>query len=218
MGRKERIKLSKNGSRAEGFSLVELIVVVAVVLIAAAFAIPSISMAIYNVKQRSAANSLASLIQQGRILAAKNNATYPIVFGVLNGTPIAFVDFNGNGTWDASVVVNGVTISEPITEFTGTTVPAAGSPSGTGGQPSPYLLVGDSSAGTPYDNTNVLAYSPRGLPCEYSAPPVCTTPAATYFVYYLSGAQPGGAQGWAAVVVTKAGRTSTVMWNGTSWN
>jgi len=218
MSHKELKGLSNNRHREAGFSLVETVIVIAVVLVVAAFAIPSISMAIYNVRQRSAANSLASLMAQGRILAAKNNATYPIVFAVSNGTPMAFLDLNGNGTWDASVTVNGVTLSEPKTEFSGATVPAAGPPSGTGGQPTPYVLTGDSSTGTPYDNTNVLAYSPRGLPCEYSTPPVCTTPAATYFVYYLNGAQPGGAQGWTAVVVSKAGRTKTVVWNGTSWN
>ncbi|HEX4545004.1 MAG TPA: prepilin-type N-terminal cleavage/methylation domain-containing protein [Candidatus Acidoferrum sp.] len=218
MMNKGRKNFSQSYKRARGFTMVEIVIVVAIVLIVTAIAIPSITTAIYNIRLRSAASDLAGLMQQARILASKNNATYPVVFGVRNGAQIAFVDLNGNGIWDPTVTINGVNTTEPDTQFTGTTVPAAAAPAGAGGQPSAYVLVGDSSVGAPYNNTNVLAYSPRGLPCEYSAPPVCLTPAPTYFVYYLSDTRPGGAQGWAAVVVTKAGRTKTVMWNGTAWH
>jgi prepilin-type N-terminal cleavage/methylation domain-containing protein len=212
-------KLWKSCISPRGFTVVELVVVVAIVMIVAAFALPSITSAIYNMRLRTGASDLAGLMQQARILAAKNNATYSIAYGVRNGEQIAFVDLNGNGVWDANVVINGVNTSEPAIGFAGTVVPANGAPSGGGGQPSGYVLPGDTTSGTPYSNGNVLAYSPRGLPCEYSAPPVCVTPAATYFVFYLSDTRPGGTQGWAGVVVTKGGRTKTVMSNGgSSWH
>jgi len=38
-----------------------------------------------------------------------------------------------------------------------------------------------------------------------------------YFVHYLTDTRVGSA-GWAAVVVTKAGRTKVVNWNGSQWN
>src|SRR5258708_703773 len=62
----------------------------------------------------------------------------------------------------------------------------------------------------------LLAVTPRGFPCDYSVPPACNTPAPKYFVYYLTDTRPGGS-GWAAVVVTKAGRTKVVDWNGSAW-
>jgi hypothetical protein len=160
-------------------------------------------------------------MQQARIMAAKNNPTtpiavYPIVYAVRSGRQIAFIDLNGDGAWSSSVVVNGVTLGEPLIEFSGTVVPAAGAPSGSGGQPTPYILAGNTGTSF-FDNTQNMAFTPRGFPCNYTTPPTCATPATTYFAYYLTDTRAGGA-GWAAVIVTKAGRTKVVTWNGTAWN
>jgi prepilin-type N-terminal cleavage/methylation domain-containing protein len=217
-----RLKRSCNRrDRAAGFSLVELMTVVFIVLVVAAVAVPNILLAVANYRLSSSAGDLAGLMQQGRILAAKNNPTtpiavYPIRYGTRNGRQIAFVDLNGDGAWSSSVTVNGVTLSEPSIEFAGTVVPAAGAPSGGGGQPTPYVLAGDTGTGS-FDNTKTLAWTARGFPCDYTTPPTCGTPAAKYFVYYLTDTRAGGS-GWAAVVVTKAGRTKVVTWNNTAWN
>jgi len=206
-----------------GFSLVELVTVVAIVLVVAAVAVPNVLLAVANLRLRSSAGDLAGLMQQARIMAAKNNPTtpiavYPVLYATQNGRQIAFVDLNGDGAWSSSVTVNGVTLSEPLIEFSGTVVPAAGAPSGSGGQPTPYILAGDTVIGGGFfDNTKTMAFTPRGFPCDYSMPPTCSTPAAKYFVYYLTDTRVGGA-GWAAVVVTKAGRTKVVSWNGSAWN
>jgi prepilin-type N-terminal cleavage/methylation domain-containing protein len=210
---------ARQRDRRSGFSLIELVIVVFVILVISAIVIPNAMLAVSNLRLRASGGGLAGLMQQARILAAKNNATYQIKYGVRNNAQIAFVDLNGNGVWDASVTVNGVTMSEPDMQFAGTVVPAAGAPSGAGGQPTPYVLVGDTGAGS-YDNTSTLAYTPRGLPCKYLASPspaTCSTPAATYFVFYMTDTRIG-APGWAAVVVTKGGRSQVVSWNGTSWH
>jgi hypothetical protein len=154
-------------------------------------------------------------------MAAKNNPTtpiavYPVRYGVRNGAQIAYIDLNGDGSWSSSVTVNGVTMSEPLIQFSGTVVPAAGAPTAGVGVPGPYVLAGDTGSGS-YDNTYTLAYTPRGFPCDYTTPPTCSTPAAKYFVYYLTDTRVGGS-GWAAVVVTKAGRTKVVNWDGSQWN
>jgi type II secretory pathway pseudopilin PulG len=209
--------------RTSGFSLLEIVIVVFVILVVTAIAVPNVLLAVANVRLRSSAGDLAGLMQQARMMAAKNNPTtpipvYPIRYAVRNGAQIAYIDLNGDGSWSSSVTVNGVTMSEPLVEFSGTVVPAAGAPSGSGGQPSPYVLAGDTViGGSFFDNTNTLAYTPRGFPCDYSTPPACSTPAPKYFVYYLTDTRVGGA-GWSGVVVTKAGRTKVVNWNGSSWN
>ncbi len=208
--------------RTSGFSLLEIVIVVFVILVVTAIAVPNVLLAVANVRLRSSAGDLAGLMQQARIMAAKNNPTtpipvYPIRYAVRSGAQIAYVDLNGDGSWSSSVTVNGVTMSEPLVEFSGTVVPAAGAPSGSGGQPGPYVLAGDTViGGSSFDNTKTLAYTPRGFPCDYTNPPTCNTPAVTYFVYYLTDTRAGGA-GWAAVVVTKAGRTKVVDWNGSAW-
>lgn len=193
-------------SSAGGFSLIELCLVVLIALVIAAIAIPSAIQTWYDMQLRSTSSEVADLMQRTRMLAAKNNATYPIRYNVLNGVQRIFIDLNNNGTLDAN---------EPYIDLGRQIVAAAGVPTGSGGQPTPFVLVGDTSTGTPCDNTCIMAYSPRGLPCNYTNPPVCSTPAASYFVYYFQDNRPNG---WTAVYVTKAGRSKAMMWNGSTWN
>src|SRR5260370_15060555 len=123
-------------------------------------------------------------------MAAKNNpaapiAVYPVRYGVRNGAQIAYIDLNGDGSWSSSVTVNGVTMSEPLIQFSGTVVPAAGAPSAGVGVPGPYILAGDTViGGGSYDHTYTLAYTHRGFSFDYTTPPTCHTPAAQQFVYY----------------------------------
>lgn len=193
-----------------GRSLLETLTVVAIMMVLVAVAVPNIMQAVYSTRLRTSAGDLSSLMQQARILAAKNNATYDIRYTTLQGSQAAYVDVNLDGAYNAP---------EPVIYFPTTITLASGAPTGTSGQPTAYVLAGDTGTGA-YDNTKTLAYSPRGLPCWYdtsTTPPTCTTPAAKYFGYYLTQTTPAGTT-WGAVIVTKAGRTKVVTWNGTAWN
>jgi len=195
--------------RQAGFSILELVIVVAIMLIVGAMVIPNAVQAWYDMNLRSSAAEVSDFFQRGRILAAKNNATYPVRFQTNNGVQQAYIDFNNNSSLDAG---------EPYLDLPRSITAASGAPSGGSGQPSAYTLVGDTTSGTPYDNTNTLAFTPRGLPCNYdtsTSPATCTTPASTYFVYYFQDARPNG---WSAVLVTKAGRSKVLLWNGSSWH
>jgi len=205
--REEFTKHSRGVAASDGFSLTEMVVVVAVILFLAALAIPNFSNILASIHLKSAASDLSGLMQQARILAAKNNAIYGIAYGTINGAGVACVDLNLSNT---------CTTGEPLVTFNTSVTPASGAPTGTGGQPTAYVLVGDTGT-TNYDNTTRLAYSARGLPCAYVSS-TCSTPAGGYFVYYLNGARPGGSTGWAAVVVTRTGRSKVVIWNGSTWN
>jgi type II secretory pathway pseudopilin PulG len=180
-------------------------IVIAISVTLAAFAIPSFLKGYYNIRLKSAVSDVSGFMQRARIQAAKQNATYSIGYRSSGGVEEAYIDLNLNGNYDAG---------EPVITFASSITPAPGAPNGTGGAPTAYVLVGD-SAGLTYDNTTTLGYSPRGLPCAYAAG-VCATPAAGYFVYYFRDQRPGSV-GWGAVVVTKGGRTKTVTWSGTSW-
>lgn len=192
----------------DGFSLVELVVVVAIILIVLALVVPQIRQAVPMIRARGSAGELSSLMQNARILAAKNNRTYDIKYTTIGADQAAFID--------VSVPPTGVYApGDPVVVFNRGVTPAAGAPTGGAGQPPAYVFTGDTTSGTPYDNATVLAFNPRGLPCKYdnsTSPATCITPASTYFVYYL-----GGNPAWVAVMVTKGGRTRVIAWNGTTW-
>lgn len=201
-------KITKNHQQypAQGVSAVELAVALFVVLVLSAIAIPNLFATWSDIQLRGAASQVAGLMQQARMLAAKKNGTYSLRYQISNGVQRVFVDVNNNGVFDPG---------EPTLDLGRQVTAASSAPNGASGQPPAYVLAGDSSAGPPCDNTCVLAFSPRGLPCDYTNPPACTTPAASYFVYYF---QDSGRKTWAAVSVTKAGRSKALLWSGSSWN
>lgn len=188
-----------------GQSLIQLIIVVAVIMILAALAIPNVNQTIAMERVRTTAGDLASMMQNARLQAARTNSFVPIQFG-LDGNlrPIAWADLNADGAWQA------VNPQEPVTYFSPRVFMAAGPP------PANYVLVGDTGAGA-FPAGTVLAFSPRGLPCAYNPGPpiVCTTPAPQYFTFYITDNRP--TPDWAVVVVTKGGRSKVQIWHGNAW-
>lgn len=191
--------------KQEGFSALELVVVIAIILVVGGMVVPGMVQTWYQIQLRSTTAEVADLIQQSRMQAARGNISpgVPIRYRVTAGIQQVYADYNNNGAWDAG---------EPIIDIPRITA-AAGAPSGGGGQPPAYVDTMDTTAGAPCDNTCTLAFSPRGLPCRLVGG-VCNTPAASYFVYYFTDNRPSG---WSAVLVSKAGRTKVLLWNGTSW-
>ena len=206
--REEYTKRSRGNADPSGFTVTEIIVVLAIVMCLAGVAFPIFTKISYSIRLKSAATNLSGLMQQARILAARQNGVYTVVIPSTGGQ--AFINLNPGTT---SAWASG----DPRITFNANIIPATGAPDGTGGTPTAYVLSGDTGTGTPYDNATTLGYSARGLPCAYVSP-TCSTPATTYFVYYLKDARGDGTTGWAAVVVTRTGRTKTYTWNGGSWN
>ena len=200
-----RLNKGRKKRKQRGFSVTEVVVVVLIILIVAAISIPNMVKAWYDAQLRTCAFEISDLIQQARTYATRQNKTVTVRYQVTNGVQQAYVDVNNNGSWDST---------EPIIDLGRQFTMASGAPAGSGGNPSSYVLVGDTSTGTPCDNTCTLGFSARGLPCSYSSG-TCSTPATSYFVYYI---QNGQTNGWAAVAVTKAGRSNGLVWNGSSWN
>jgi type II secretory pathway pseudopilin PulG len=199
------LRTSRSGMRQGGFTILEITIALAIMMIVAAIAIPNMMQIWSDMELRATGTQAADLMQLARMRAAKNNATYPVRYQVSGGVQQIYIDLNNNGALDNL---------EPVIDLPRQITLTAGPPNGTGGQPSAYVYTADTTSGTPYSNTDILAFSPRGLPCNYDTPPTCSTPSPTYFVYYFQDARPNG---WAAVLVTKAGRTKTLTWNGSSW-
>ena len=206
------LKLHRKSKRRseQGFSMTELVIVIAIILIVGAIAIPNAIQGWYNMELRATGDQVAGLMQEARILAAKNNAYYTVCYQTTSGMQTVYltqVTLNSTAACTYSSTYS-IDLARLITA-------ASAAPTGT--NPSPYTLSTDTTSGTPCDNTCTLAFSPRGLPCRFvtGTPDVCTAPASTYFVYYF---QAASSNGWAALLVTKAGRSRTYTWNGSSWN
>jgi Tfp pilus assembly protein FimT len=206
--REESTKRTRAVAGSGGFSVLELVIVCAIALFLASIATPQFMRISYSIRLKSAATNVSALIQEARILAARKNTTYTISFPTGTGGQVCI--------YDVTASTPACVLHQPVVAFSSTTQLASSAPSGSAGQPSAYVLVGDTGS-TVYTNGTTLGYSSRGLPCSYSSG-TCATPAGGYFVYYLTDTRSDGSVGWAAIVVTRTGRTKTLTWNGGSWN
>jgi prepilin-type N-terminal cleavage/methylation domain-containing protein len=192
--------------RNPGFSLLELLVVMAVMLTIAAFAIPTLTttMAAYNT--RGALTSVAGLTQRCRLLAIKNNTSERMLFGVNAGGQV-FVyckDLANQG--------NAVLTTDPqITLTSRMAIPAV--PTGANPTPLNALTMWGANFGTVASNTDPY-FNSRGLPCSApAAGAACNT--ISGYVYYLRYNGPNAR--WAAISISPAARVQTWFWNGNAW-
>ena len=95
--------------KESGFSLPELITVIAVLGILAAIAVPTSSSFLPNAKLKSAARNLYSNLQLAKLTAIKQNTACAIVFdsGVSPGRYFVCSDPGVNGNWDGPAAMGG---------------------------------------------------------------------------------------------------------------
>jgi len=179
-----------------GFSLIELIMVMAIMLVMAAFAIPTMNYAIKDYRLRATASSLKYVFQQGRFQSVKNNTMYSIVSAASpGGGTRVFVDLNNSGAWDG--IEAAVDIPSYITLQT------------SGNSPSNSTMSLSNVAGYTDGMTTVsVKFNSRGLPCSGSNP--CNSTKG--YVLYLQ--DTSRTTGFAAVSITPAGRMKTWFWSG----
>ncbi len=88
-------------SKELGFTLVEMVVTLAVGLILVSMALPVMIGAIQSYRLNSLAQQTANLIELTRYTAIRRNTTVSLHKTVQNGNTVFFIDLNGNGTLDA---------------------------------------------------------------------------------------------------------------------
>jgi len=216
--------------RQRGFTLLEALVVVAIILIVSAIMAPRMFQIIDTQKLQSSAQTYAGLLQVARTRSIEDNQVYQILSAVNNGAAVAYVDLNGNSQWDPGGI-NG-SAPEPAVQLpTPISITNTNAPQGVQGFDTirplnviPLNIATNppmvNSGGLPSPG---LAFNERGLPCQrIAAGAACNnvstvivganppqTTAVAWVTYLRWTRRAGNGFDWAAVSVTPAGRIKT---------
>jgi len=193
------------GSR--GFSLVELLVVVAIMLLIAALAIPQIQRVMTLYRLDTSGRSVSGLVHQARLQAVRSNQPAYAQFDTTNASAnLVYVNS------DKSAYVAGAAGVPVVTTNGGVTLQATNPPNINVDQLTAYLQgtntgVFVEAPGTP------IGFSSRGVPCVglFGNPAVCvqqdsnnSNKVATFLWLMTTG------QGdWEAITVTAGGKIKT---------
>lgn len=177
-----------------GFTLAELTIVVAVVLVVAALSIPNLTRAIDTSRIKGAAQSLAAAYQDARIRATQKDTSYQVLLSPPGISPAQIcVDLDGDGTCSAG---------DPVTTFASRIkVSNLGVPVPLGPAQLNYLTTD-----TEHSNASGsgLTWNAMGLPCQRTSPTAPCT--AMGWVQHLQLMQANGGVMYAAVTVSPTGR------------
>lgn len=184
--------------RSAGFTLLEVLVVVGIVGIMGAVAMPSLLAAVGHAKLRASSSNLSGLIQRSRMHAVKRNKTVTVLFVRVGDVPFAVVKDVGDTSTDLGS-------ADPQVQLGGSAIQVA---LPTGGTPP---LTSATLSYTPLNMPDQLSFNARGLPCKYALA-ACPTAG---FVYYLTDTSRPNA--WTAVSVSPGGRVKQWFWNGMAW-
>ena len=191
--------------------MVELLVVVSIIVIISAMAVPNVINTVRMVQMRSAGSGIASLFEQARMTAIQQNKNVAVRNYVGADTRLRYyIDTTGNNTYTLAT-------NEPIVVMpAGYTVQAA-PPAGiaaafpTGATVS---VLGSETEGTAPGT--FLAFNARGLPCQGT--PLCksmtganNTASTNYVTYYTNGSQTG------AIAVYQTGKVKVLVYNGAAY-
>ena len=213
--------------RQRGFTLLEALVVVAIILIVSAIMAPKMFQIIDAQKLQSSAQSYSALLQVARTRAVQDNQVYQVLSTVNNGAVVAYVDLNGNSQWDTAGANPEPAVQLPLP----ISITDTNAPQGVQGfdtiRPLNTVPVLNISTNPAMVNSGGLpspgiAFNERGLPCQRIAVGAACSNVSTVitggvpqltavaWVTYLRWTRRNGnGFDWAAVSVTPAGRIKT---------
>ena len=191
-----------------GFSLTEMLVVTAILLIVGSLSIPNLTRAVDNMRLKAAAQQVASIYQQGRVQATQDATYHELLTGGAGGsTNQIWLDLDGDGQWDAGEPL--AQMPSQVLLINQQAVPVQMNPATLGFAP----LTADSSSGTyNQQGTKVsgLAWNSVGLPCQRVAPgAICSNElqaGSVAWVQYLQLQRSVNGALYAAVTVSPTGK------------
>jgi prepilin-type N-terminal cleavage/methylation domain-containing protein len=195
-----------------GFSLLELCLVMAILMIVAAMVFVNAVTAVHNIRLTQSATSYANLLQHARIRAVQDDTYYTVRTVTGTDPKTAFVDLAQTTTYSPANPADPMTVFLPDVS----PMPFDAGPGLTNLESNPLFLPAG-GAGTVQTTAPGPTFGPRGLPCRPSAPTAGTCPsmAPTSYITFLQHAISGK---WEAVTVTPAGRIGIWAYDGTNWS
>jgi prepilin-type N-terminal cleavage/methylation domain-containing protein len=206
-----------------GFSLVEIMVVVIIVLIVGAMAVPGVVSLVRQANLRGAASEYAGLLELSRVSAIRDNRYYSTYILAASGTaqiaeayidmlPKSLTGASGNG--GTSIIAGDPEIAFP-SEVVQETVASAPNTADLKSQLLPAI-----TPVTPTDTSATAAtFGPRGLPCtpvSLTGGTVCDSSGGpTAFWTFFQDTKSGS---WQAVTITPAGRIKKWYYTGSAWS
>jgi prepilin-type N-terminal cleavage/methylation domain-containing protein len=176
-----------------GFSLIEMMIAAAVIIILTAIALPNVLKAVSDIGLRYSATNLSGLLQSARIQAVKRNAFFTIEEAVLPwGDPGYYIDIAKTG-----VYANGDPVLPLSTQIT--VHPGVGS-----GAPNEGTFVASLNF-TVNPGGSLPSFNARGLPCVAAGNSCPQTPGQG-FVLFLSKPAFMGNVNWTSIVINPSGR------------
>src|SRR6266536_2111868 len=195
---RDRSALKSARKNDRGFSLLELCVVVAILMILGAISMISAVSVVQGIRLQESATNYANLLQQARMRAVRDNRIYTVQ--TTTTPPNAFFDLGLGGTNPTIVFAKGVT---PMT---------FGSGPGLTNLENQFLPVGQEW--TVNTTSPQPTFGPRGLPCKLNAGN-CPSMVPASYVTFLQNSE---STKWKAITVNPAARIRIWSYDGTTWS
>jgi Tfp pilus assembly protein FimT len=189
---------SKTRKNSGGFSLVELVIVVAIIMILAGIFVPRVLNTISDINLQYAATNISGLLQSARMQAVRKNTFYTVQPTSLSTGGIGYyVHFQG-GLYVVGDPL--LPLGSNVTVYTGL---------GSGAPNEGTFASGTSSNGlsfAPNAGTDAPSFNARGLPCiGVPATGACPFVPGLGFVMFLSKSSALGNISWASIAITPSG-------------
>lgn len=206
------IAKSKNAGKlpkaSSGFTLLELMIVMAMALVITVTATPTMVNVVSSARMRGAMTNLTTFLQQTRGNAVRNNLFEADYIGFSNAEYFVYQQTASATTPAMSTAAELLPMGKQVVyvgTLTGSNVPVA------------------LDTGTAFGNSALTAangsisWNTRGLPCSYGTGSGSAACINSGFIWYFTFQPPWGSSRWAAMSVSPAGRIKSWYWNGAAW-
>jgi prepilin-type N-terminal cleavage/methylation domain-containing protein len=189
---------STTQKRGRGFSLIELIIVVAMIMILAAISVPRLLNTVSDINLRYAATNISGLLQSARMQGVRKNTFYTVQPTTLSTGGTGYYVHVQGGAYVAGDPV--LPLGSQITAYIGL---------GSGAPNESTFASGTSSNGlsfAPNAGPDAPSFNARGLPCiGVPATGACPFVPGLGFVMFLSKSSALGNVSWASIAITPSG-------------